>query len=271
MNIRNTFKTRLKLRSEILVGTWLMSGTPSTAEAIGHTGFDFLVLDMEHVPIDIEQASNIMRAIALTPARALVRVPWNDPVMIKRTLDGGAESIMLPFVQNADEARAAVAATKYAPVGTRGVAAVHRSSCYGAVTDYLQTANDETCVIVQLETPEALANMAEIAAVSGIDGIFVGPGDMAASMGFLGQIARPEVQKVLADAAKQAKELSLPVGIVGATPDMVNTYIEMGYSFVAIGSDLALMTGRAREVLKAMPLRQCRLGPLHTDRADSVM
>lgn len=249
MDITNKLKARIKARTEVPLGSWLMSGTPSTAEALGHCGFDFLVLDMEHVPIGIEQTANILRALALTPARALVRLPWNDPVMIKQALDAGAESIMLPFVQNAEEARAAVAAAKYPPEGSRGVAAVHRSSAYGAISDYLQRANEETCVIVQLETPEALANMAEIAAVPGIDGVFVGPGDMAASMGQIGQIGRNDVQNMLAEAAKDATALSLPVGIVGATPEMVRNYIEMGYSFAAIGSDLALMNARARDVL----------------------
>lgn len=249
MDITNRFKACIKARKDVPLGSWLMSGTPSTAEALGHCGFDFLVLDMEHVPIGIEQTANILRAIALTPARALVRLPWNDPVTIKRVLDAGAESIMLPFVQNADEARAAVSAAKYPPDGSRGVAAVHRSSAYGAATDYLQRANDETCVIVQLETPEALSNMAEIAAVPGIDGVFVGPGDMAASMGHIGQIGRSDVQDMLAQAARDASALSLPVGIVGATPEMVQGYIDMGYSFAAIASDLALMNAHARHVL----------------------
>ena len=252
MDITNTLKPRLTARADVPLGTWLMSGTPSTAEALGHAGFDFLVLDMEHVPIGIEETANILRAIALTPARALVRLPWNDPVTIKQVLDGGANTIMLPFVQTADEARAAVRAAKYAPMGMRDVAAVHRSSGYGASTDYLQRANDETCVLVQLETPEALSNMADIAAVPGIDGIFVGPGDMAASMGYIGQIDHPEVQQVLAQAARDAAKLSLPVGIVGANAKMVQDYIDMGYTYAAIGSDMALMKAQARETLDTL-------------------
>ncbi|GAA4224008.1 2-keto-3-deoxy-L-rhamnonate aldolase RhmA [Sagittula marina] len=252
MDISNPFKARLKAGQNVPLGTWLMTGAPSTAEALGRLGFDFLVLDMEHVPVGITETADLLRAIAVTPARALVRLPWNDPVMIKRVLDAGAQSIMLPFVQTAEEARAAVSAAKYPPVGTRGVAAVHRSSGYGAATDYLKRANDETCVIIQLETPEALAALPEIAKVEGLDGVFVGPGDMAAAMGYIGQIGHPEVQKMLADAARQAREVGLPVGIVGPTPEMVRNFIDMGYSFAAIGSDMALMTGRAREVLSAL-------------------
>lgn len=252
MDLSNAFKARLRAKDHCQLGTWLMSGAPSTAEALGQLGFDFLVLDMEHVPVGIAETANLLRAIATTPAKALVRLPWNDPVTIKQILDAGAQSIMLPFVQSADEARAAVAAAKYPPLGTRGVAAVHRASGYGAAPDYLQRANAETCVIVQLETPEALAALPEIAKIEGLDGVFVGPGDLAASMGYLGQIGHREVQSVLTDAAHQARKLNLPVGIVGPTPAMVQSFRDMGYSFTAIGSDMALMTTRAREVVKAL-------------------
>ncbi len=249
MDITNALKARIRNREAVPFGTWLMSGAPATAEALGHCGFDFLVVDMEHVPVDVETLTNILRAIAITPARALVRAPWNDPVIIKRILDAGADSIMLPFVQTAEEARRAVAAARYPPEGTRGVAAVHRASAYGAATDYFARANAEVCVIVQLETPEALDNMASIAAVPGVDAVFVGPGDMAAALGFIGQIGRAEVQEVLAGAAAEAKALDLPIGIVGPTPEMVRGFLEMGYTFVAIASDMGFLTGRAREAL----------------------
>ena len=158
------------------VGTWLMSGAPSTAEALGCAGFDFLVVDMEHVPIDVAEMIGLLRTIAGTPAQAVVRPPWNDMVMVKRAMDAGATSLLFPFVQNADEARRAVACTRYPPAGIRGVAGTHRGSRYGAVTDYLKRANDEVCVVVQIETPAALERLPEIAAVPGVDSIFVGPG-----------------------------------------------------------------------------------------------
>lgn len=249
MEITNRLKRRIRARESVPFGTWLMSGAPSTAEAMGHCGFDFLVVDMEHVPVDTPQLADILRAVATTPAEAIVRLPWNDRVMVKRALDAGAMTIMLPFVENAAEAREAVAAAKYPPEGVRGVAAVHRGSAYGAAGDYLARANEETCVIVQIETPEALSRLDEIAAVPGLDAIFVGPGDMAASLGHIGRIAEAEVQEVLADAARKAGALDLPVGIVGPTPEMVRAFLGMGYSFAAIGSDIALMTGRARAVL----------------------
>src|SRR5436190_16988218 len=151
------------------VGVWLVSAAPSTAEALGCVGFDFLVVDMEHTPIDTPQMIDILRAIAGTPAQAIVRPPWNDMVMIKRALDAGAQSLLLPFVQNADEARRAVAYTRYPPDGVRGVAGSHRASRYGTVPNYLKNANSEICVIVQIETLAALEQLPQIAAVPGVD------------------------------------------------------------------------------------------------------
>ena len=231
------------------VGTWLMSGAPATAEALGCAGFDFLVVDMEHVPIDVGDMIGLLRTIAGTPAQAIVRPPWNDMVMVKRAMDAGATSLLFPFVQNADEARRAVASTRYPPEGVRGVAGTHRGSRYGAVANYLKRANEEVCVIVQIETPAALARLDEIAAVPGVDSIFVGPGDLSAAMGHIGDIGDPAVQGQLAAAAASCRKLGKPCGIVGATPEMVARFVEYGYSWVAIGSDMSLMVGRAQEYL----------------------
>lgn len=231
------------------VGTWLMSGAPSTAEALGCAGFDFLVVDMEHVPIDVGGMIEILRTVAGTPAQAIVRPPWNDTVMVKRAMDAGAQSLLFPFVQNADEARRAVASTRYPPAGIRGVAATHRGSRYGTVANYLKRANDEVCVIVQIETTAALERLDEIAAVPGVDSIFVGPGDLSASMGHIGDIGHAEVQNKLAAAAAGCRRLGKPCGIVGPTPEMVGKFLEYGYSWVAIGSDVGMMVGRAQEYL----------------------
>jgi 2-keto-3-deoxy-L-rhamnonate aldolase RhmA len=187
--------------------------------------------------------------MAGTSAAPVVRVPWNDMVMIKRALDGGAQSLMMPFVQSADEARRAVACTRYPPEGIRGVAGVHRASRYGTVPGYLTGAGEEICVIVQIETLSALERLPEIAAVPGVDSIFVGPGDLAASMGHLGDIGNAAVQDKLRDAARQCATLDKPVGIVGPNPDMVRTFLDYGYTWVAIGSDMSLMIGRAQEWL----------------------
>ena len=231
------------------LGAWLGSGAPSTAEALGCAGFDFLVVDTEHTPIDTPQMIDILRAIAGTPAQAIVRPPWNDTVMVKRALDAGAQSLLLPFVQNADEARRAVAYTRYPPEGVRGVAGTHRGSRYGTVANYLKRASEEICVIVQIETLPALAKLDEIAAVPGIDSIFIGPSDLSASMGHLGDITHSAVQEHLAAAAKACRRAGKPSGIIGPTPEMVARFIDYGYSWVAIGSDMGFMVGRAQEYL----------------------
>jgi len=231
------------------VGTWLSSGSTATAEAMGCVGFDFLVVDMEHTPLDPPQMADILRAIAGTPAQAVVRPPWNDMVLIKRAMDAGAQTLLLPFVQNAEEARRAVAYTRYPPEGVRGVAGTHRGSRFGAVPNYLKIADSEVCVIVQIETLTALAALEAIAAVPGVDSIFVGPGDLSASMGHLGDIGHPAVQEKLAFAAAECSRLGKPCGIVGGTPDMVAKFLAYGYSWVAVASDMAMMMGRAQEFL----------------------
>lgn len=244
----NRFKRALA-DGRTLFGAWLMSGTPSTAEALGVSGFDFLVVDMEHTPLETHHMVDTLRAIAGTPASHVVRMPWNDMVMIKRALDGGAQSILLPFVQDAEEARRAVASTRYPPAGVRGVAGTHRGNRWGTVPNYFKTASDELCVMVQIETMQALARLPDIAAVPGIDAIFIGPSDLSASMGHLGDIAHADVQAALRDAARQCRELGKPAGIIGVNPDLVAKYAEYGYQWIAIGSDMGFMLGRGQEWL----------------------
>ncbi len=245
---RNAFRHAIAER-RMQYGAWLMSAAPSTAEALGSTGFDFLVVDMEHVPVDTPQLVDLLRAIAGTPASPVTRLPWNDTVMVKRALDAGAQTLMFPFVQDAAEAARAVAATRYPPAGVRGVAAVHRASRYGNVADYLGRASTELCVVVQVETVDAVDRMAEIAAVPGVDSVFVGPGDLAASMGHLGNIGHADVQAKLAQAAAEAGRLGVPCGIIGGNPEMAGRFVGYGYSWVAVGSDMSMMVGRAQEWL----------------------
>src|SRR5260221_2540968 len=170
-------------------------------------------------------------------------------VWVKRVLDGGAQTLLLPFVQNAEEAKRAVAFTRYPPDGIRGVAGAHRGSRQGTVPDYLKTAAEELGVMVQIETAPALAQLPAIAAVSGIDSIFIGPSDLAASMGFLGDLANPAVQDKLKAAAEECRKLGKPCGILGMNPEMVAKFIGYGYNWIAIGSDMAFMIGRAQEWL----------------------
>ena len=243
----NRFKHLIAHGGRVPLGCWLVSGSAVTAEAMGCAGYDFLVLDTEHTPIDMAGIAETLRTIEGTPAGVLVRLPWNDPVFVKRTLDAGAQSLMFPFIQAADEARRAVASTRYPPEGVRGVAAVHRASRYGNVANYQKNAAAALCVVCQIETLDALDRLPEIAAVPGVDALFIGPADLSASMGLLGNMAHPDVLAKLEQGAQACRRLGKPVGIVGPTPEMVAKYVEFGFSWVALGSDIALMVGRAHE------------------------
>jgi 2-dehydro-3-deoxyglucarate aldolase/4-hydroxy-2-oxoheptanedioate aldolase len=216
---------------------------------MGCTGFDFLVLDTEHTPIDMAGLVEILRTIEGTPAGVLTRVPWNDMVMVKRVLDAGAQSLLFPFVQNAEEAKRAVSYTRYPPDGVRGVAAVHRASRQGTVANYHRDAADELCVVVQVETLRALDEIPAIAAVPGVDSLFIGPADLSASMAHLGNIAHPDVLAKLEQAAAACRDAGKPVGIVGGNPDLVAKFLAFGYTWVAIASDVGMMVGRAQEWL----------------------
>jgi 4-hydroxy-2-oxoheptanedioate aldolase len=235
-----------------MLGSWAQSGSATVAEAMGCCGFDFLVIDMEHSPIDVADAVAMMRAIAGTPAESVVRVAWNDQVLVKRVLDAGAHSLMFPFIQTRAEAAAAVSYTRYPPHGVRGVAAVHRGSRFGRASDYFKTASDEIAVVIQLETPDAVERLAEIAAVPGVDSLFLGPGDLSAAMGHIGEIGHPEVQAMVERAAKLAHAAGKPIGIVAGNPEMLGRFMSYGYDWGAVASDLGLLTGRAVEWIGAI-------------------
>jgi 2-dehydro-3-deoxyglucarate aldolase/4-hydroxy-2-oxoheptanedioate aldolase len=247
----NRFKHWMRARASTPpLGTWIMSASPIIAEAMGYAGYDWILVDMEHSPIDLAQTTAILQALSGTPSEVVVRVPWNDPVTVKRVMDAGARSIMFPFIQSIDEARAAVASTRYPPQGTRGVAAMHRASRFGTVPDYLTRANDQVAVILQLETPEAVALLPEIAALDGVDALFIGPGDLSGGMGLLGQVKHADVQASLQAAAQAAQHAGIACGIVGADPATVTRYVEMGFSYVAIASDLGLLMGAAKASIR---------------------
>jgi 2-keto-3-deoxy-L-rhamnonate aldolase RhmA len=251
----NPFRELLKQPS-VPLGTWLMSGAESTAEAMGCAGFDWLVVDMEHVPIDYKDAYHILQAIAGTRATPVIRLAWNDVVMVKRALDIGAQTLMFPFVQNAEDAKRAVASTRYPTAtdlnGTRGFAAMHRASRYATAAEYGKRANDGIFKMIQLETPAAIAKLEEIAAVDGVDALFMGPGDLSASMGVIGNVADAKVQAALKDAASRARAVGKPIGIVGPTPEMVGQFIDWGYSYVAVASDMGMMMRQANAMITAL-------------------
>ena len=241
---RNTFKHALAAGRQ-QIGLWCSLSHHYAVEAVAGAGFDWLLLDTEHSPNDLESLVPQLQAVAAYPSSAVVRVPWNDTVMIKRVLDIGAQSLLLPYVQNVEEARAAVAATRYPPAGVRGVAGTTRASRFGRVKDYARRAEEELCVLVQVETREALAHIEAIAALDGIDGIFIGPADLHASMGFIGQTAEPSVVPQIEEALRRIRRTGKAPGILTADEALARRYIEAGALFTAVGVDVSMLAREA--------------------------
>ncbi len=241
------------------VGTFVMSASPLAAEAMGHAGFDWAVVDMEHTPLDLSTLVHLLQAIAGTPMLPITRVPWNDTVMVKRVLDAGVQTVMFPFIQNADEARSAVAACKYPPQGVRGMAAMSRGSRFGTVKDYFKVANQGVSVLVQVETPAAMADIDAILAVPGVDSIFMGPGDLSGAMGHTGNLMHAEVVALMAAGVKRCHAAGKPVGTVGGSAEAVATYRAAGFDYIACASDMGLMMRQCAAVLSAIRAQDIRI------------
>jgi 4-hydroxy-2-oxoheptanedioate aldolase len=247
---RNHFKAALRAGRPQL-GIWNSLCSNFSTEVIAGAGFDCIVLDMEHAPNEVFGVLSQLQAIApYEGVSAIVRTPWNDPVIIKRVLDVGAQTLLIPYVQNVDEARRAVAATRYPPDGFRGVAVATRANRWGRVKDYFKRVNDELCVIVQLETSVALEHLEAIAALDGIDCIFIGPSDLSASLGHLGNAQAPEVRTAIEDAFARTKQAGKAAGILMTVEADAQRYLKQGVEFVAVGSDVGLLA-RGAEALAA--------------------
>lgn len=247
---RNAFKAALA-RGELQIGLWSSLCSPIVAEIIGQSGFDWILVDTEHSPNEPPAVLAQLQALQAGTATPIVRPAWNDPVLLKRLLDIGTQAVLVPFVQNAEEAARAVAACRYPPAGIRGITVSGRGSRYGRVPDYLKRADAEICVLVQVETGEALAQLEAIASVDGVDGVFIGPADLSASLGHIGNPGHPEVQAAIKDAVDRLTALGKPAGILTPSEADARRYIEWGYRFVAVGSDLGLLTKNADALAKA--------------------
>lgn len=234
-----------------VIGLWTQLVSPIAAEVLAGAGFDFLVIDTEHAPNELPAVQAQLQATAAGgPAAPVVRPVWNDPVVLKRLLDAGAQNLLVPFVQSADEARRAVAATRYPPAGIRGVAVATRANRYGRVGDYFRRVHDELCVHVQLETRLALEHLEAIAAVDGVDGLFIGPSDLAADMGHLGDSGHPEVQAAIDDAVARIRKTGKAPGILAPIEADARRWLERGCLFVAVGSDLGLLARQAEALCR---------------------
>jgi 4-hydroxy-2-oxoheptanedioate aldolase len=247
MPLTNTFKHALA-SGQAQIGLWCTLASPYAAELVAGSGFDWLLLDTEHTPADVPLVLQQLQAVAAEPlhrAHPVVRAAWNDPVLIKRILDIGAQTLLLPFVQNADEARAAVAAMRYAPRGIRGMGGTMRASHYGRDVDYVRDAESELCLLVQVETAEALAQLEAIAAVDGVDGIFIVPADLSASMGHPGNAGHPEVRAAIDDAIRRIRAAGKAPGILMVDDARARECLALGAQFVAVGMDMILLRNAA--------------------------
>jgi 4-hydroxy-2-oxoheptanedioate aldolase len=247
---RNGFKQALH-RRELSIGLWSTLCSNIAAEVVAHAGFDWILLDTEHSPNELPDLVTQLQAMGRSASTPVVRAAWNDTVLIKRILDIGVQSVLLPYVQSADEARRAVAAVRYPPRGVRGVSAGSRASNYGRIKDYLQKADEQICLLVQVETRAALEQLEAIAGVEGIDGVFIGPADLSASLGHLGDPQHPETQKALQDAGARLRQLGKAAGILAVVEADARRYIDWGYNFVAVGIDTALLARSADALAKS--------------------
>lgn len=243
----NTFKRGLRDGRQ-MIGLWNSIPGPVVAEMIAGTGFDWINIDTEHSLTDVPDTLGMMQAMAPYPVAAVVRPQSQDPVLIKRLLDLGAQTLMIPYVQSADEARAIVAAMRYAPRGFRGVAGGTRASRFGQVPDYMAHAEDELCLIVQIETGTAVDAIEEIAAVDGVDALFIGPADLAASLGHPGNQSHPEVTAAIEAAIRRIVATGKPAGILTVDQDFARRCIGWGTRFTAVGVDLWLLSAAARDL-----------------------
>lgn len=248
--MRSNRVKQLWKENKAAVGSWLNLGSPSAAELLAHIGFDWIVVDSEHSPVDMETIQQMFVALSTTETVPMIRVAWNDPILIKRALDAGAYGVVVPMVNSREEAIQAVKACRYPPAGTRSMG-FGRADLY-AGKDYKKNANDEIAVIIQIEHIDAVENIDEILSVEGIDAYFIGPGDLAASMGVpvvLGENKDLRHQEAIKKIIAAGKKYNVPSGIHVARAEEVNKRIEEGFQFIALGTDTFFLTMAARTAL----------------------
>lgn len=238
----NAFELAIAARRR-QIGLWLGLASSYTAEICAGAGFDWLVIDAEHAPNDLQTVLAQLQAVASSGVSAVVRAPVGETWILKRLLDVGAQTILVPMVDTAAQAHDLVRAVRYPPHGIRGVgAALARASSFNRIPDYLPTANEQVCLIVQLETRVGLAAIEDIAAIEGVDGIFIGPSDLAADMGYLGRPDERGVQIAVEEAIVRIRQTGKPAGILTADRDLAARYLELGATFVAVGTDVTLLS-----------------------------
>jgi 4-hydroxy-2-oxoheptanedioate aldolase len=248
MSTGNLFKRAL-LDQKKQIGLWLSMADPYLAEVSATAGFDWMLIDGEHAPNDVRSILSALQAVAPYRTQPVVRAVRGEPSLIKQLLDIGVQNLLVPMVDTAEQARNIVSATRYPPVGIRGVgSAVGRASRWSARTDYLQVSDSEICLLVQAESVKALQNLKEICAVDGVDGVFIGPADLAASMGHRGNPAHPDVQAAIRDAMKTIVASGKAAGTLTSDPELAKGYLEIGCTYVAVGVDILIFANAIRKL-----------------------
>ncbi|MFK7754195.1 MAG: aldolase/citrate lyase family protein [Sedimentitalea sp.] len=247
---KNTFKQRLNA-GETLIGCWLGLADDYAAEVMGTAGFDWLVVDGEHGPNDIRSIRAQLTALAACTSEPVVRLPIGETWMIKQALDAGAQTLLIPMVDSAEQTAQLVAACRYPPHGVRGVgAALGRASRFNEITDYVPTANAEICLLVQVESVKGLAALDDILAIEGVDGVFIGPADLSTDMGFGGNSEAPEVKATIKDALGKIAAAGKAPGILATTDAPTQRYLDQGAKFIAVGADVLMLADAARSLAK---------------------
>ncbi len=244
----NPFKAALK-RGDVQIGCWMGLAAHNAAEMMGTAGFDWLVIDNEHSPNDLRSTRDSLMALEASDSHAVVRVPVGEAWIIKQMLDAGAQTIIVPMVESAEQARELVRAVQYPPNGIRGVGySMTRSSKFSQIADYGKTADEQICLIVQVENRAGLENLDGILAVDGIDGVFVGPADLGADLGFMGDLMNPELVSVIEDTLRRIAASDKAAGILTTNDEMIQKSLDAGAQFVAVGLDVLMLAGAARSL-----------------------
>ncbi|WP_166879520.1 MULTISPECIES: aldolase/citrate lyase family protein [unclassified Salinibacterium] len=251
IHLKPTLRDALHAATRPLAGIWVCSGSPLAAEIVAGSGIDWLLIDQEHGPNDLQSTLSQLQAVAAYPVTPVVRVPSGDVVMIKQVLDLGAQNLLVPMVSSAEQAEEIVRAVRYPPRGVRGVgSALARSARWNRVEDYLTEADRYLSLFVQIETIGGVEAAAEIAAVDGVDGVFVGPSDLAASMGVIGQQTHPDVVAAVLRAFDAVRSAGKPVGVNAFDPAVAQSYLDAGAAFALVGADVSMLA-RGSEGLAA--------------------
>lgn len=239
----NTFKQALG-HQEAQIGLWLGLANGYCAELAANAGFDWLLIDGEHAPNDLRTLLDQLQAVAPYPVQPIARPPVGDAAMIKQYLDVGVQTLLVPMVDTAEQARELVRATRYPPEGIRGVgSALARASRWNSIPGYLDHADEEVCLLVQIETQQGLKHLDEIAAVEGVDGVFIGPADLSASLGHRGNPGHEDVQAAIEDGIARIQKAGKAAGILSANKALARHYLELGATFVAVGVDTSVLMG----------------------------